>query len=81
MALVLNSPRQALSRAFLRQRVSRTEIDLFKANLIRLLDSAVDSKSEEFHKKLVSDFLEATYYRPNYFLNVKGNADLVIHNG
>ena len=75
------SPRLALNKAFLKVKPNRNEIELFKGNLITLLDRTNDRESEEFHKNLVSDFLKDTYYKQNHFINTKGRNDLVIHNG
>lgn len=74
-------PREALNKAFLKVKLSRTEIESFKTNLITLIDRTNDTESEEFHKNLVSDFLKDTYYKQNNFINTKGRNDLVIHNG
>ena len=74
-------PRKALNKAFLKVKPNRNEIEVFKTNLITLLDRTNDTESEEFHKNLVSDFLKKTYYDPNHFINTKGRNDLVIHNG
>jgi len=74
-------PRQALNKAFLKLKPSRPEIEIFKTNLITLLDRTNDTESEEFHKNLISDFLKDTYYKQNHFINTKGRNDLVIHNG
>ncbi|MBF0647901.1 hypothetical protein IR083_03590 [Dysgonomonas sp. GY75] len=38
-------------------------------------------ESEEFHKNLITDFLNSVYYKDNHYINTKGYADLVIHNG
>jgi hypothetical protein len=74
-------PKKALNKAFLKIKPNRSEIEIFKTYLIRLLDSKNEIESEEFHKNLVIDFLKKTYYEPNYFINTKGRNDLVIHNG
>lgn len=74
-------PRKALNKAFLKIKPNRTGIELFKQNLILLLDSIKEKESEEFHKNLISDFLKNTYYSPNHFINTKGRNDLVIHTG
>lgn len=76
----LIQPRKALNKAFLKIKPNRTEIEVFKTNLIHLLDNC-SSEGEEFHKNLVSDFLKNTYYSPNHFINTKNRNDLVIHNG
>jgi hypothetical protein len=74
-------PRLALNKAFLKIKPNRSGIELFKQNLILLLDSIKEKESEEFHKNLISDFLKNTYYSPNHFINTKGRNDLVIHIG
>ena len=74
-------PRKALNKAFLKIKPNRTSIELFKQNLMLLLDSVKDKETEEFHKNLISDFLKNTYYSPNHFINTKGRNDLVIHIG
>ncbi|AKP51540.1 class I SAM-dependent DNA methyltransferase [Cyclobacterium amurskyense] len=74
-------PRKALNKSFLKVKPNRNEIEVFKANLIQLLDRTNETESEEFHKNLVSDFLKRTYFHPNYYINTKGRNDLVIHNG
>jgi len=81
MKLVVQTPKLALNKAFLKVKPNRVEIEGFKANLIQLLDRTNETESEEFHKNLVSDFLKKTYYEPNHFINTKGRNDLVIHNG
>jgi len=74
-------PKKALNKAFLKVKPNRTEIEVFKTNLITLLDRTNDKESEEFHKNLVIDFLKKTYFDPKHFINTKGRNDLVIHNG
>ncbi len=77
----IKTPKQALNPAFLKQKPEREEIELFKKEFITLLNNINEKESEEFHKNLVSKFLTAVYYKDNYFINTKGYADLVIHNG
>lgn len=81
MAYKVLSPRKSLNKAFLKARPVRSEIELFKSNLLQTLDRIKPGESEEFHKTFVSDFLKNTYYNPRYFINPKGRTDLVIHNG
>ncbi len=80
MELKPQKPRLALNKAFLKVKPSRPEIELFKSNLIRMIDTINESESEEFHKNEVSDFLKNTYYSGSHFINTKGRNDLVIHN-
>lgn len=74
------TPRKALNKAYLKSAPDREGIELFKKNLVHLLDSADDSETEEFHKNLIIEFLKHTYYKKDYFINTKGRSDLVIHN-
>src|SRR5690554_1097923 len=81
MKLSLLKPRKALNGAYLKIKPNRSDIEVFKGNLIQLLERINDKESEEFHKNLISDFLKDTYYKQNHFINTKGRNDLVIHNG
>ena len=74
------SPRKALNKAFLKSKPSRGDIEIFKKNLIKLIDQVDENESEEFHKNILSTFLRDTYYLDNHYINTKGRNDLVIHN-
>ena len=86
MQLVTQSPKKAL-KAFLKQKPLRSEIDLFKTNLIMLLDKihTIEKRprdeSEEHLKNDLRDFLRDTYYRETNAINTKDKKDLVIHLG
>ncbi len=81
MKLNLLNPRKSLNNAFRKVKPERRQIEVFKHNLLQLLDSTNDAESEEHHKNLVIDFLKKTYYDPGHFVNTKGRTDLVIHTG
>lgn len=81
MELKLLKPRLSLNKAFLKVKPNRPEIELFKTNLIQLIDTIDEFESEEFHKNEVSKFLQKTYYAANHYINTKDRKDLVIHNG
>ncbi len=81
MNISILEPKKALNKAFLKIKPNRINIEIFKTNLIQVLDAINEKETEEFHKNLVIDFLKKTYYDPNYFVNTKGRNDLVIHNG
>jgi len=86
MKLITQTPKKAL-KAFLKQKPLRSEIDLFKTNLIALLDkiSIIEKQpkdeSEEHLKNNIRDFLRDTYYRDTNAINTKDKKDLVIHLG
>ncbi|MDR1829544.1 MAG: Eco57I restriction-modification methylase domain-containing protein [Candidatus Fibromonas sp.] len=75
------SLKQSLNPAFLKQKLERREIELFKKEFIALLSHINPKESEEFHKNLIKDFLNAVYYKDKHYINTKGKTDLVIHNG
>ncbi len=81
MNLQILNPRKSLNKAYLKVKPLRSEIEVFKANLIHLLDQIDEKETEEFHKNIVSDFLKNTYYGAKHYINTKGRNDLVIHNG
>ncbi|MCX6276652.1 MAG: hypothetical protein NT004_00975 [Bacteroidetes bacterium] len=80
MKLTLLSPRKSLNKAYLRIKPFRTEIDLFKRNLIKLLDGLDETESEEHLKNDLNDFLRDTFYQ-KFYINTKSRNDLVIHIG
>ncbi len=81
MQLTILSPRKSLNKAYLKVKPSRSEIELFKENLIGLLDGLDESESEEHNKNDLGYFLNNTFYHPRFYINTKDRADLVIHNG
>ena len=86
MKLLTQTPKRAL-KAFLKQKPLRSDVDIFKTNLITLLDkiSIIEKQpkdeSEEHLKNNIRDFLRDTYYKNNNAINTKDRKDLVIHLG
>lgn len=74
-------PRKALNKAFLKVKPNRSEIERFKANLIKLLGNIDEIEREENQKNHLRDFLRDTYYKENHEVNTKDTKDLVIHHG
>jgi type II restriction/modification system DNA methylase subunit YeeA len=81
MKLTLISPTKSLNKAFQKQRITRQQIDHFKANLLKLFNSINVEESEEHLKNIVTNFLRDTYYKDLHYINTKERTDLVIHNG
>jgi hypothetical protein len=79
------NPKLALNKAFLKIKPNRNEIELFKSNLITLLDKlkTVEERpkdeSEEHLKNDIRDFLRDTFYKDTNAINTKDKKDLVIH--
>lgn len=84
MRLVIKTPKIAL-KAFLKHKVLRAEMDIFKANLITLLnkiniiEKRPTDESEEHLKNDLRDFLRDTFYKNTNAINTKDKKDLVIH--
>ena len=76
----IKNPKIAIRPSFLKQKPERAEIELFKKEFISLLDNINDYETEEFHKNLITNFLNSVYYKGDHYINTKGYADLVIHN-
>ncbi len=79
LKLIKITPKKALNKAYLKVRPLRSEIDLFKANLITLLSKVNEVEREENQKNHIRDFLRDTYYKGINEINAKGTQDLVIH--
>ena len=76
------TPKKAVNKAYLKERINKTDIEGFKTNLVSLFDriQATDKESEENRKNIVTEFLKS-FYTPQYEINTKGRKDLVIHTG
>jgi hypothetical protein len=81
MKITRLKPRKALNKAFLKVKPNRSEIERFKANLIKLLGNIDEIEREENQKNHLRDFLRDTYYKENHEVNTKDTKDLVIHHG
>ena len=81
MKLELIKPIKALNKAYLKEKVSRNHIELFKKNLLQLLSRINEHESEEHLKNVIADFLKDTWYKEQFEINTKDRNDLVIHTG
>ncbi len=52
MIILFNNPRKSLNKAFLKHNPLRSEIELFKASLIRLLDKICEIERETNRKTI-----------------------------
>jgi adenine-specific DNA-methyltransferase len=71
--------KKTLNKAYQKTKPTRPEIEVFKANLIALLDHIKHEESEEHVKNHLRDFLNNTWYKDRHMVNTKGRTDLVIH--
>ena len=74
------TPQKALNKAYRRQSISKDSLEVFKSQLLILLDS-VNSESEENHKNDFIQFLNDTFYKGKYYINTKEKIDCVINAG
>jgi adenine-specific DNA-methyltransferase len=81
MKLELIKTIKALNKAYLKEKVSRNNIELFKKNLLQLLNRINEKESEEHLKNIIADFLKDTWYKDQFEINTKERNDLVIHTG
>lgn len=73
------TPRQSLNKAYLKEKILRSEIDLFKNNLSKLFETIDHEEREENVKTILRDFLNNTYYQDKHFINTLRDIDLVIY--
>ncbi|RYE52799.1 MAG: hypothetical protein EOP48_15690, partial [Sphingobacteriales bacterium] len=75
-------PKQSLNKAYLKEKLSRSAIELFKKNFQVFLENTSKNKNDEEHlKSQVIYFLRDTWYQDSHQINPIGKNDLVIHNG
>ena len=66
------SPRQSLSKAYLKSPVSRPEIEQFKTAFVKMQNKIDPDNTEEHLKNNIRDFLLDAYYKGDYEINVSG---------
>jgi hypothetical protein len=67
MELKILKPCLSLNKAFLKVKPNRSDIKLFKKNLISLITTIDEFELKEFHKNEVSTFLQNTYYSGKHY--------------
>ncbi|MEQ9299609.1 MAG: Eco57I restriction-modification methylase domain-containing protein [Cyclobacteriaceae bacterium] len=70
---------KSLNKAYRRQKVLKTSIEVFRDQLHKLLHELDESESEEHVKNDMITFLNETWYKDQHRINTKGKTDLVIH--
>ncbi len=73
------NPKQSLNKAYLKEKVTRAGIEVFKKNLVDFIHAIDEKESEEHVKNLVTKFLYDTYYHGKNQINTKGRIDLAIY--
>lgn len=70
---------ESLSVSYRIEKISKTEIDLFRKNLSEYLSKINSDESEEHSKYPVRDFLLNTFYQSKNEINTKGRIDFAIY--
>ncbi len=73
------TPRQSLNKAYLKEKILRSEIELLKNNLNTLFENIDHEEREENAKTILRDFLNNIYYKEKHFINTLRDIDLVIY--
>ena len=82
MKLELIKPINALNKAYLKEKISRNNIERFKENLVTLFNKAQPGISEDTLKDYITEFLRNTWYNPDHAITInKERKDLTIHIG
>ncbi|MBI1225474.1 MAG: N-6 DNA methylase [Bacteroidetes bacterium] len=68
-----------LNKAYQKLKPTRSEMERFKAGLVKLLENIDHSESEENHKFHLQNFFNEVWYKDAHLIAPKGNIDLVIH--
>ncbi len=71
--------RQAINKAYLKEKVARPDIERLKTGLRNLLQHIDLQESETNLRDHLRDFLNAVWYRDHHLIASKERADLVIH--
>ena len=78
MKLYINSPLQALNKAFRKEKISRDSFNKFKDELKVLINCINEDESEEHLKYPLCDFLKNTFYS-DHEINTKGKTDMGVY--
>ncbi|WP_019989948.1 DUF7149 domain-containing protein [Rudanella lutea] len=83
MRLQPRKPAQALDKAYAKQTITHQHIDRFRQALLRLLTRLDEGESEVYQRKIITEFLNDTFYNAHSGLAVatRDQNDLVIYTG
>jgi Alw26I/Eco31I/Esp3I family type II restriction m6 adenine DNA methyltransferase len=82
MHFIQLSPKKSINKAFLKEKLSRADIDLFKKTTQTFLThTATNTGDEEHLKTQVIYWLRDTWFKESFQINPIGKNDLVIHTG
>lgn len=82
MELLTLKPKQLLNKAYLKEKLVRTEVNHFKETFSTFLKNTTNNQNDEEHlKSQVAYFLRDTWFKHDFHINPIEKHDLVIHIG
>ena len=82
MELLTLKPKQSLNKAYLKEKLVRTEVNHFKETFSTFLKNTANNQNDEEHlKSQVAYFLRDTWFKHDFHINPIEKNDLVIHIG
>ena len=75
------TPKDALAKIYLRERIVLSDFQKFQKALNNFRAKTSETESEEFNKNLVAEFLREAFYRGTNLVNTKERIDLAIYSG
>ncbi len=82
MQLTVINVKKAINTAYLKEKVSRNEIEKFKQQVNSLFEKTEETYSEDTLKDFVTEFFRKTWYDPAHAITInKERKDLTIHLG
>ena len=78
MKLIIQTPQAALNKAYLKQKVLKSDILKFTSSLNLFYNKIDPNESEENQKNHIRDLLIEIHYKNQYEINTKDNIDLAI---
>ena len=78
MRLLLLKPTQTLKKSYAKQGVVKTQLDVFRRELTRLLAYIDEKEPVEFQKNIIARFLSESLYKQPCTIQLAGNTELLI---
>jgi hypothetical protein len=81
MNLAPISPKKSLNKAFRLLKPKRSDVELFKSSLVKMLGRIDEKESEENVKIHLMQFLKEAHFGEDFLIATKGRTDFVVHSG
>lgn len=78
MRLQLRKPFQALNKAYARQALLESHLEVFRGALLRMISRVDEKESEVYQQTIVAGFLKETFYADGFRIETNGVVDLIL---